>query len=221
MGDLDADAWVVLTKRWAFLAAQDGSAPTDLWRIDKTPQHVAVLAGEHLDGNDRTFAEHDLDATESWVFVRRPDGAGQALYLWHLTNPPVATKIGPLPDWSAASFSGSHAVSVDERAWTTVWDPGVQTMGPRLPPPQWQYVSNLTLARNGKWGLFEHGSADDRVSPRPVLVTAARVADPPAPLPDNPWQVACGIVKTPLSPQRWREIAPDAQFREICRSPTF
>ncbi|RZT77911.1 NACHT domain-containing protein [Micromonospora violae] len=217
VGVVGSDPWIAVTRDWALIADDDEAPMTTLWTIADEPREVAELPANPISSDTADFTADEVDATQSWMLLERARKDDYAVEVWHLRGTPRATELGALYNGRRASFSGRHLVYADDAAGTRVYDLPADGDTPQL-RSQREYVSGITLADGGEWGLLEHGSQETSET----LISVQPLEPRPPSFNRDPWQVACGLVKTPLSQERWREIAPaGAPYREICRGKLY
>jgi hypothetical protein len=219
VGEVGPEPWIAVTRDWALIAHDDEAPTTTLWTIADDPREVAELPANPISSEIAGFTANEIDATQSWVLLERERKDGYAVELWHLSGTPRVTELGALYNGRGAWFSGRHLVYADDAAWTLVYDLPAEGDKPHV-RSQREYVSGITLADGGEWGLLGHGSREPN---DPGTMMSAQPLEPrPPSFKKEPWEVACGLVKTPLSQERWREIAPaNVPYREICRSKLY
>ncbi len=218
VGEAGPEPWIALTRDWAFIT-HDETSTTTLWTTSQAPREVAKLPARPISSETAEFTANDIDATQSWVLLERRRKDDYAVGLWHLGGTPRVTELGVLDDGRGAWFSGHHLVYSDERAWTRVYDLPANGDKPYL-RSQREYISWITLANGGKWGLLEHGPSG--LDGPGTMISAQPLEPRPPSFKKGPWEPACGLVKTPLSQERWRQIAPaGVPYREICRSKLY
>jgi hypothetical protein len=221
VGEVGPEPWIAVTRDWALIAHDDEAPMTTLWSVADGPREVAELPGNPISSEIADFTADEIDATQSWVLLERTGKNASAVDLWQLRGSPRVTELGALYNGRWASFSGRHLVYADDTAWTLVYDLPAKGDKPYL-RSQSEYVSRITLADGGEWGLLEHGSRVSNDLETKTMMSAQPLEPRPPSFKTEPWAVTCGLVKTPLTQERWQGIAPaDVPYRKICTSKLY